>query len=63
MRKDKYRFVSPPGALVFTGKSVKITDEDKKLAKLMRADLERKYGKVLSNDEVAQFRIKHRVTH
>lgn len=63
MRKDKYRFVSPPGALRFTGKSIKITDEDNQLAKHMRVDLERKYGKVLSKDEVEQFRVKHRATH
>ncbi|PWR74857.1 hypothetical protein DLD82_08140 [Methanospirillum stamsii] len=63
MRRDGYRFVSPPGALRLTGRRIKITEEDKKLVELMRADLQEKYGKILSKDEVDQFRNKHRITH
>lgn len=63
MRKDKYRFVSPPGALRFTGERVKVTDEDTKLVGLMRADLKSKYGKILTQNEVEQFRKKHHIIH
>ncbi|GEM_PF-1774006 len=63
MRRDKYRFVSPPGALKPTGIKVKITPEDEKLVRDMQDDLERKYGKILTKDEVEQYRKTHRLTH
>ena len=62
MRRDKYRFVSPPGALQITGERVKITSEDQELVKIMRNDLLYKYGHILSPDDVQKFRKKHRLT-